>query len=761
MADCLNVLQRRPDFIARAGRTEIAMLAWRAANACLIALLVLVSGAAVFDGFVHRGATSLTPWLLGGVAWFSLTVLLSAYLAARLRARALEASASGLQSLAERLEDSLAALSVVNAQLHQSEARYRGLVDAQGDAILRRSPDSRLTYGNDAFFRLFGLNPERAIGSAFAPVPHPDSRSPEFGSFGMYENHGGRVGYDQKVRTVYGWRWIAWEDFAICDPDGHLMEVQSVGRDITERKALEDALTEARDRAEAANRAKSGFLATMSHEIRTPMNGVLGMARLLLETRMSPEQCTYTEAIRQSGESLLSLIEQILDFSKIESGAINLEQEEVDVRATVDAVVELLAPRAHEKNIEIIGVVARDTPWIVRSDGVRLRQVITNLVGNAIKFTDTGGVRIDVSGVEDKGRRALRFRIQDTGVGIADNRREEIFKEFVQADSTHARKFGGSGLGLAISRRLVEAMEGEIGVDSEPGAGSVFWFTVPAPVLRHASAEHEELAGYRVAIVTRNAVLRDGLTELVRGAGGEVAPLWPLYTNGKPPFAIPDAVLIDAGTANQLDLPIEPLRETRCFVLLTPTARSWLDSLVGLGISGYLVKPVRLKSLIDRVKGEASIKHAIPEGSSTQDGRKSEPLSAVRALKVLLAEDNDINALLARELLERRGHSVTVVKSGDAAIAALRGDHFDLLFTDLHMPGLDGIDTARSVRADGNGRGNRSIPIIALTADALHSTRQACQDAGMDGFLTKPIGPAELDSMIAKLFPANVCVAAE
>jgi PAS domain S-box-containing protein len=738
------------------------MLAWRAANACLIALLLLVSAAAVFDSFVHRGATSLTPWLLGGIAWFSLTVLLSAYLAARLRARALEASTSGLQSFAERLEDSLAALSAVNAQLHQSEARYKGLVDAQGDAILRRSPDSRLTYGNDAFFRLFGLDPERAIGSAFAPVPHPDSRSPEFGSFGLYENRDGRVGYDQKVRTVYGWRWIAWEDFAICDAGGHLLEVQSVGRDITERKALEDALTEARDRAEAANRAKSGFLATMSHEIRTPMNGVLGMANLLLETKMSPEQRTYAEAIRQSGESLLSLIEQILDFSKIESGAIDLEQEEVDVRATVDAVVELLAPRAHEKNIEIIGVVARDTPETVRSDSVRLKQIITNLVGNAIKFTDSGGVRIDVSSIEDKGRRALRFRIQDTGVGIAGNRCEEIFKEFVQADSTQARKFGGSGLGLAISRRVVEAMEGEIGVDSEPGVGSVFWFSVPAPVLRHTSpTEQEELAGYRVAIGTRNSVLRDGLTELVRVAGGEVAPLWPLHAKGKPPFAVPDAVLIDAGTANRLDLPLEPLQDTRCIVLLTPTARSWLDSLAGLGISGYLVKPVRLKSLIDRVKGGASIKHAIAESVSTQDGGKSEPLRSVRSLKILLAEDNEINALLARELLERRGHSVAVVKSGEAAIAALRGGHFDLLLTDLHMPGLDGIDTARSVRAGGNDPSNRSIPIIALTADALDSTRQACHDAGMDGFLTKPIGPAELDSMIAKLFPANVCVAAE
>lgn len=738
------------------------MLTWRAANACLIALLMFVSGTAVLDSVLHHGATTLTPWLLGGIAWFSLMALLSAYLAARLRASALEASTSGLQSLAERLEDSLASLSALNAQLHQSETRYKGLVDAQGDAILRRSPDSRLTYGNDAFFRLFGLNPEKAIGSAFAPIPHPGSRSPEFGSFGPAEKAGGRVGYDQNVRTAYGWRWIAWEDFAICNQDGHLIEVQSVGRDITERKALEDALTDARDRAEAANRAKSGFLASMSHEIRTPMNGVLGMAGLLLETRMSPEQRTYAQAIRQSGESLLSLIDQILDFSKIESGTIDLEQEEVDVRTILDSVIELLAPRAHEKDIEIVGIVSADTPEIVRCDGVRLKQIVTNLVGNAIKFTESGGVRVDVCGVEYAGRRGLQFRIQDTGVGIADDRREDIFKEFVQADSTHARKFGGSGLGLAISRRLVQAMDGEIGVDSQPGTGSVFWFVIPAPVIRHPPPDRQ-LAGYRIAIVTRNAVLRDGLTALVRAAGGEMAPLWPLYADGKPPFAIPDAVLIDAGTASNVDLPIEPLRDTRNIVLLASAARSSLDSLAGSGFAGYLVKPVRLRSLVDRVKGGPGTagQDSPAEEFPANDWRNGNGPGPVRTLKILLAEDNEINALLARELLERRGHDVSVVRSGEAAVAALRAAQFDLLFTDLRMPGLDGIDTARSVRAGGLDGANRSIPIVALTADALDATRQACQDAGMDGFLTKPIAPAELDSMIARLFPDKLCVAAE
>src|SRR5438477_2398226 len=307
-------------------------------------------------------------------------------------------------------------------------------------------------------------------------------------------------------------------------------------------------------------------------------------------------------------------------------------------------------------------------------------------------------------------------------------------------------------------------MDGEIGLESEPGVGSIFWFVVPAPVLQRASpAERVQLAGYRAAVVTRNAVLRDGLTALIRGAGGEVVPLWPLHSDGKPPFAVPDAVLIDAGTATQPNLPIEPLGETQSIVLLTPAARSALNSLKERGFSGYLVKPVRSKSLVDRVKGrlDSAGNEPVAQAFSGADARTGDDFQSVRSLKILLAEDNDINALLARQLLERRGHSVTLVKSGESAISALRDRGFDLLLTDLHMPGLDGIETARSVRGREDGHATRSIPIVALTADALDATRQACQDAGMDGFLTKPIAPAELDCMIARLFSDNVLVAAE
>ena len=717
----------------------------------LIASAMLV--AALGDVLLH-GRLSLMPQAtFGALLGVVIVFLLHGMLIARERSELLNRQAVQLKAVAGRLESSLATAAAMNAQLNQSEARYKGLVDAQGDAILRRSPDSRLTYGNDAFFKLFGLNPVQAVGRPFAPELHPDSHAPLFGSFAGLETGRARVRYDQHIRTAYGWRWLGWEDYAVRDGLGRLVEVQSVGRDITERKALEEALTDARDRAEAASRAKSGFLATMSHEIRTPMNGVLGMARLLLETELHPEQKSYAGAISESGEALLALIGDILDFSKIESGVLTLDEDEVELRTLIEGVVELMGPRAHAKDIELAAMVQAPVPLSVRADRVRLRQILNNLVGNAVKFTDRGGVYIEAKLAEDGERNFLRLEVRDTGVGVALDKHEDIFREFVQADSSHARKFGGTGLGLAISKRLVEAMGGQIGVDPAPGGGSIFWFTLPALVITPAPETSEKpLADMRIAVVTRNAVLREGLTAQIRAAGGEVAS----FVHGQAGATKIDWVLIDAGTDTEPDPPPRPNVEIPALVLLTPAARGKLAELRAMGFTGYLVKPVRQASLIQRLRtrpaaaGEAQAQYAhVPQAA------RPVPKNDGRRLKILLAEDNPINALLTRELLRRRGHSVSEVTTGGAAVEAVATERFDLILTDIHMPGMDGIEAAKAIRAGEAASGRARTPIVALTADALETGKRACREAGMDGFLTKPVDPALLDQMFATFFPSE------
>jgi len=711
----------------------------------LAALALLV--AALGDVVLHGELSLMLPGTFAVLCIVVLAYILHGFVAARTHREIADRQAAQLQAVAARLESSLAQAAAMNVRLNQSEARYKALVDSQGDAIFRRAPDSTLTYGNDAFFRIFGLNPQAALGRPFAPEVHPDCRTPLFGSFSGVETGHARVHYDQHLRTAFGWRWISWEDFAVRDDLGRLIEVQSVGRDITERKALEDALTEARDKAEAANRAKSGFLATMSHEIRTPMNGVLGMARLLKETSLSPAQSTYADAILQSGETLLALIGDILDFSKIESGNLTLEDEEADIRAILESVCELLCTRAHAKGIEIAAAADADVPLVIRTDRMRLRQVLINLVGNGIKFTENGGVCIHAGLVRGAERNQVRFRVCDTGVGVPEDKRKKIFEEFVQADSSHARKFEGTGLGLAISRRLVTAMGGEIGLDPSPGGGSTFWFTLPAVVAVPADPGPAPLAGLRVAVITPNSLLREGLAAQIAAAGGTVCGL----TEEGLRSAV--VTLIDAGTAPEPAAVTNPIPAVPAFLLLPPAAHIDAAALKARGYAGYLVKPVRLATLVNRLSRPAPADQELAPKAAVAP---QEAAVAAASLRVLLAEDNPINAMLTKELLRRRGHQVTAVTSGEALVQAFGDGAFDLVLTDIHMPGMDGIEAAKAIREIERQHGRARTPIVALTADVLETGRRACREAGMDGFLTKPVEPTQLDDMFAAFFPDRV-----
>ena len=728
----------------------------RRAAILLFALLAAVLATAVTIDVITDGELTLfNPAFLGGFAVIGIGILLADMSLSRDRAKDLQERTGRLTQLIEELENFSASLEAANIRSRANEERYKSLVDAQADAIMRCTPDGRVTYANAAFLKLFMLSPQEAIGQPFRPELHPYSPLPDSGRWVGREIGQERISYDQLIKTVVGYRWIAWEDYAIRDTDGSLIEIQSVGRDITERKELQNALTEARDKAEDANHAKSRFLATMSHEIRTPMNGVLGMARLLLETNLAPDQKSYADAIRQSGMSLLALIEDILDFSKIESGTLVIEKSDVALRPLIEGIAELLSTRAFIKNVEIVTAVAENVPDSILADGVRLRQVITNLVGNAIKFTEQGGVLVTASvekSPSSDGSLVLHLSVRDTGIGVPKEKQEQIFEDFVQADSSHARRFEGTGLGLSISKRLIKAMGGEIGVTSE-GAGSTFWVTLPLEEA-HPREGTRPLKGKHVALISSSPTLVEGLQLQLRAAGAV-----PMNFDGLAQLAAlaarragAELLLVDAHWDEN-----EPLLDVSeagipAIALLPPGHRAQLGHLAEKGYRAYLIKPVRQDSLERRLMPvDVSLGPEISVTSPLQEPR------AKPGLSILLAEDNPVNALLARELLRRRGHSVEQVATGEGAVAACQRTRFDVVIMDLHMPGLDGIEATRKIRAEEAQKGGRRLPIFALTADALDTGRKACLAAGMDGFLTKPVDPSEIDAVLATISPpANV-----
>ena len=506
-------------------------------------------------------------------------------------------------------------------------------------------------------------------------------------------------------------------------------EMQSVGRDVTDRVLIERALAVARDQAEAANRAQSRFLTMVSHEIRTPLNGILGMADLLGDTALTPEQTTYLKAVKTSGETLLSLIEEVLDFSKIEAGRLDLAVRPFLLAAFVEEVVELLGPRAQEKGLEIGCYVDERLPARVVGDAARLRQVLFNLAGNAIKFTEKGGVSIVVEPAAQPDM--ISIAVSDTGIGISLQDQARIFLEFEQADRSSTRKFSGTGLGLTISNRIVESMGGAIAVESTPGQGSTFRVTVALPSADEAGIPALAVPDLRGSDIL---IIAPALTEASLIA--RHLQRWGAYTKIVPdekvaaailPERIWSALIVDhvLGTEASRELAHAAASVPQRIVLVTPAMRTELSALKAAGFTGYLIKPVRAASLAARL--------------STNDGFESggvsdiaEPPSAAHAgggLSVLVAEDNDINALLTRALLIKLGHHPTVAANGAAAIEcwlAARAGHapFDRILMDLHMPGMDGLEAARRIRANEAEIGASRTPILALTANASAEDRE-------------------------------------
>ncbi|MGA8494770.1 MAG: ATP-binding protein [Xanthobacteraceae bacterium] len=643
-----------------------------------------------------------------------------------------------------RLEAHLEEASDRNWEISEAQERAKNFFEAQGDVIVRRDGDGTITYANDAFCALAGRSRDDLLATTFAlPVEIQ-------GDIANLAD-GTRV-HDQKIAAPGGARWIAWREVSVRVDGGS--EVQSVGRDMTDRVMAERALADARDQAEAASRAKSRFLAMVSHEIRTPLNGILGMADLLGDTPLSPEQTTYLNAMKTSGDTLLSFIEEMLDLAKIEAGRLDLEARPFALAAFVEESVELLGPRAQAKGLEICCYVDERLPARVVGDAARLRQVLFNLAGNAIKFTELGGVSIIVE--PDAQPDAIAISVRDTGIGISAEDQARIFLEFEQADGSSTRRFGGTGLGLTISKRIVERMAGSIAVESAPGEGSTFRVSLPLPRVGNsdeATVAIPDLAGNDILIVAPAAIEASLLARRLQrwGARTTIVPDESVAA-AILPEQIWSAVLVDhtLGTTASEALARMTAVIPRRIVLVTPAMRAELTGLKDAGFTGYLIKPVRAASLAARFAPD----DAFDPGAASEITDTPSQARSGRGLSIMVAEDNEINALLARALLVKLGHRPTMAENGGAAIeswlaARAGGAAYDCVLMDLHMPGMDGLEATRRIRAMEAEHNDMRTPIVALTANVSAEDRDACLAAGMDGFLVKPLDRERLAAVLA------------
>jgi len=632
-----------------------------------------------------------------------------------------------------------------NWEIKEAEERAKSFFEAQDDVIVRRDGNDAITYVNDSFCRLTGRSRENLLATAFTPAVLEQGEPTLLAD--------GTRTYDQKIASPDGARWIAWREVTMRT-DG-ASETQSVGRDVTDRVMAERALAEARDQAEAANRAKSRFLAMVSHEIRTPLNGILGMADLLSYTALSAEQTAYLKAVKTSGATLLTLIDEILDFTKIEAGRLDFAERPFVLSALVEEAVELLGPRAQAKGLEICGYVDERLPARVTGDAARLRQVLFNLAGNAIKFTEQGGVSIIVEPAGETG--AIAIAVRDTGIGVSAEDQARIFDEFEQADGGAARKFGGTGLGLTISKRIIESMGGSIAVESAPGQGATFSVTVPLPAAGEADEaplQVPDLAGEDVLIVAPAAIEASLIARRLQRWGARTT----IVPDDKVAAALlPEqpwsAVLADHALGTPASEAVAQLAAAirRRIILVTPATRSELAALKAAGFSDYLIKPVRAASLAARFSDEP----ALDIGAAAEAPAIAPELPAGNSLSILVAEDNEINALLTRALLQKLGHNPTMAADGKSAIESFiaardAGTPYDRVLMDLHMPGMDGLEATRQIRALEAEADDTRTPIVALTANASAEDRDACLAAGMDGFLVKPLDAERLAAALAQ-----------
>ena len=645
------------------------------------------------------------------------------------------------------------------AALRASEEQFRELAENIHEVFFIGEPDPpRLVYLSPAYEQIWGRSRQEAYERADAWIDsiHPDDREAAISLF--TRSYGGEPAHAEYriIRPDGSIRFIGARAFPVLDANGKFCRLVGIAEDVTSAKRAEAEVQKAREAAEAASRAKSEFLATMSHEIRTPMNGIIGMTELTLDTDLAPEQRGYLETVKSSGESLLSVINDILDFSRVEAGKLEFESIEFNLRDSLEHAMKALGVRAFERGLDLNYSVQPDVPEVLIGDSGRLSQILNNLVGNAVKFTERGEVLVEATREsESDGRLCLHFRVRDTGIGIPQEKQATIFDAFTQADSSTTRRYGGTGLGLTISRRLVEMMGGRIWLESASGAGSTFHFTAvfgvgsePLP----SEPEHVDLSGTLVLVVDDNATNRRILEahlsawhmQPILAADAHAARdlLTDAANAGQPfPLALVDAQMPETdGFALIAEIQRNPRLSGMAILVLTSAAtKGDAARCRDLHVAAHLIKPVGRSEL------RSAIVQALGNGRQAPPQPRSCPSAAERytGLDILLAEDNRVNRMVAVRLLEKRGHTVVSAVNGRDALEKIGRGSFDLVLMDVQMPEMDGFEATSALR-DLEKTAGGHLPVIAMTAYAMQGDRERCLAAGMDGYISKPINGADL-----------------
>ena len=655
-----------------------------------------------------------------------------------------------------------------SADLREAQERFQRAVSGTQDALFEFNLRTGETWYSPRFRQMLGyaVTDQDAEGKIETFI-HPDDGGIVGKAMGDHLTFGLPYDVEYRLRKRDGeWLWVRSRASAERDTEDRPLWLAGSIRDITDERAGREAMVMARQEAEEASRAKSTFLATMSHEIRTPMNGIIGMTGLLLETGLDRAQRDYAETIRASADSLLTILNDILDFSKIEAGKLDIEDLELDLRSNVDDVGSIMAFQAAAKSLELVVNVRPEVPERVFGDPQRIRQCLLNLVGNAIKFTPSGEVVLEVCCVgRQDGRALVHFEVRDTGIGIPQASLDRLFQPFTQADSSTTRRFGGTGLGLSIVRKLVEMMGGQVGAHSEPGKGSTFWFTLPLETADMGGAEPPRdpvTIDRRVLLVDDSATNRQVLASQLNHAGYEVETaasameaLTILRNPGPKPF---DAVVLDfqmpdmdGAMLGEQIVKSRDIAPTRLMLLTSLDRSGDMQRFAQIGFSAYLTKPVRTRELLDclnrALSHDAEDWHMHSQPIITRGTLVATETRRMYSGQVLLVEDNAINQRVARRFLERLGCEVQVVGDGRQAIEAFERNTYSFILMDMQMPVMDGLEATRRIRELENG-GPRRTPIVALTANAMMGTLERCLEAGMDDYLTKPLDISRLQDVL-------------